>query len=226
MTLSEVASETETSQLRRAPVRACVFVDWNSQLHAVRKEEEDETAEAARDALRRVGDKVTKLLLSNSAARFRVELRLYCGWTKGFTRSDYYRAVTSLTEAFDLDALFPSARVSVAPEIGFGDRLIDAVSSRQYAGLGIHLPNTLRRQDGGGRQQEKMVDTALAVDLLSWCRTYPTGWAILMSNDDDLVPPAFVAEAWLQPGGGRLLLLREQVRNSDRFLRLEGLAHR
>jgi hypothetical protein len=155
--------------------------------------------------------------------RFRVDLRLYSGWTKGFTRSDYYKAVNTLSEAFDLDALFPSSRIAVTPHLGFGDRLLDAMESRLNLGLGVHLPNTLRQQEGGGPWNEKMVDTALASDLLSWLREDFDSWAVVVSNDDDLIPPVFVAEGWLQHSSGRVLLLRTQSRPGDRFLRLDGL---
>jgi hypothetical protein len=95
--------------------------------------------------------------------RFRIELRLYAGWTKGFTRSDYFKALVSIRETFDLNSLFPSSRVAVSAEIGFGDRLLDGADSRLNAGLGIHLPNTLRQQEAGGRPSAVTIsDRALA----------------------------------------------------------------
>jgi hypothetical protein len=97
----------------RQPIRSCTFVDWNSQVHAVSDKTEEHTAETATAALKKVGNKVTRLLTEIAPeARFRLDLRLYAGWTKGFTRSDYFRAVTASSGYFDIDALFPSSRVS------------------------------------------------------------------------------------------------------------------
>lgn len=205
-------------------IRTGVFVDWNSQLRAVSAGPDSDPVETARQALRRVGSSVSKILVAEAPSdRFRVDLRVYSGWTKGFTRSDYFKAITSLTEAFDLDILFPSSKIAVTPNLGFGDRLLDGLDRRLSRGLGVHLPNTLRQQEGSGRWNEKMVDTALACDLLSWLRQDFDSWAVVVSNDDDLVPPVFVAEGWLQQSNGRVLLLRTHNRASDRFLRLDGL---
>jgi hypothetical protein len=207
----------------RSLIQVAAFIDWNSQLRSVGYPDEINPADRAREALRRLGASVSRILAAeDQMARFRLNLRLYCGWTKGFTRSDYFKAIAGLVEAFDVDPLFPSSRVNVSPDFGFGDRLIDGLPERLNSGLGIHLPNTLRDQ-GTGHFKEKMVDTAFACDLLSWVRTNPNGWALVVSNDDDLVPPVFVAEAWMQHSPGRVLLLRNQERSSDKFLRLEGL---
>ena len=212
-----------TNPVSRRPIRTGVFVDWNSQLRAIPQAVRMSPAEIAREALRRVGHSVSRLLVAEGPnERFRVDLRLYSGWTKGFTRSDYYKAVSVSAEAFDLDGLFPSSKIAVTPNLGFGDRLLDALETRLNSGLGIHLPNTLRSQEGD-RWSEKMVDTALASDLLSWLRDDFGSWAVVVSNDDDLVPPVFVAEAWVQQSNGRVLLLRTHSRAGERFLRLDGL---
>jgi hypothetical protein len=128
-----------------------------------------------------------------------------------------------LPDLLDLDALFPSARVSVISDISYGDSLIDGLPHRAYPGTNIHLYNTLRQQDGRRGPQEKMVDTALASDLLSWVRERPEQWAMVVSNDDDLVPPTFVAEAWAVPTGGNVMLIRSRDRCRDKYLQLEGL---
>lgn len=205
------------------PIHVTAFIDWNSQLRAVQASNTLSPTERAREALRRVGHTVTRIITEEDPlGRFRLFVRLYCGWTKGFTRSDYFKAIAGLTDTFDIDLIFPSSRISVSSDIEYGDRLIDALSTRQNGGLGIHLPNTLRNQ-GWAQLQEKMVDTALACDLLSWVRSNPDGWSVVVSNDDDMVPPVFIAEAWLQGSHGRVFLARSQSRPSDRFLRLEGL---
>jgi hypothetical protein len=89
--------------------------------------------------------------------------------------------------------------------------------------MAIHLPNTLRRQGGDNIPSEKMVDGAIAADLLSWARTDPTTLALVLSSDDDIVPAVFVAEAWMAPLGGSVRILRPAARGDSRFLNLEGL---
>ena len=69
---------------------------------------------------------------------------------------------------------------------------------------------------------EKMVDTALATDLLDWARSDPAEWALVLADDDDFVPPVFSAEAWIRPHGGRVILVRSQ-RMSKTHLKLDGL---
>ena len=66
-----------------------------------------------------------------------------------------------------------------------------------------------------------MVDTALAADLLHWARSEPEEWAMVLAEDDDLVPPVFTAESWVEPHGGRILIVRK--RPSDAYLNLDCL---
>ena len=66
-----------------------------------------------------------------------------------------------------------------------------------------------------------MVDTALAADLLEWAREGQDGWAIVLSEDDDVVPPILTAEAWVKPHGGCVFLVRTRPR--DQYLKLDGL---
>jgi hypothetical protein len=66
-----------------------------------------------------------------------------------------------------------------------------------------------------------MVDTALACDLLTHARFDPADWRVIVAEDDDFVPAAFVAEAWSKEKGGRTLLLRH--RSQSRYLDLGGI---
>lgn len=68
---------------------------------------------------------------------------------------------------------------------------------------------------------EKAVDTALAADRLHWARTSPTEWALVLSEDDDVVPPVLTAESWIRPHGGRILIIRK--RDGDAYYRLNSL---
>ena len=97
-----------------------------------------------------------------------------------------------------------------SPTVRYGHTLLAARPTRQHASPPIHLPNTLRRQAREQLPSEKMVDTALATDLLAWARMSPQEWALVLAEDDDLVPPLFTAEAWVKPHGGRALLVRRR----------------
>jgi uncharacterized LabA/DUF88 family protein len=175
-------------------------------------------------ALRAVGKEITKLLCQiDSKCVFRVRVRLYHGWTSGITQTENRRAIQFLPEFDAPDEIFPSTRVIALSDIEFGDRLIDACVERESGGLRIHLPNTRRRRHGSQKYEEKMVDTALAVDVLSWARAEPNSLAFVVSSDDDLIPPVFVAEAWMKPYGGIVRLVRSRSRGESRYLTLEGL---
>lgn len=206
-------------------IKVGLFVDWNSHMRLA-PDELDDTVLRSQYALNMVGRVVTKELCKfDQDATFRVRIRLYYGWTSGIARTPNRIAITKLPEYDVPDQIFPSARVLALSDIEFGDRLIDALPQRENAGLGIHLPNTLRKQGGRPAKSEKMVDTALAADLLSWARAEPNSMAIVASADDDVIPPVFAAEAWMKPFGGTVRILRPAPRKESKFLRLEGLLH-
>jgi hypothetical protein len=204
--------------------RVGLFVDWNAQIREAPPEFLDEPIEKCRYALKRMGKIVAKLLCNlDTDTVFRVQIRLYHGWTSGVSQTQNRRAFTNVAEFSNPDEIFPSSRVLALSEIEFGDRLLDALPARQNRGLQIHLPNTYRRQRGDTEPVEKMVDTALASDLLSWARSDPDSIALVVSSDDDVVPPVFVAEAWMKPFGGSVYLVRPVPRAESRYLSLEGL---
>lgn len=175
-------------------------------------------------SLRRIGKEVTRILHGiSSSAIYRVRVRLYHGWTSGTTQTLNRRVFARIPQSLDPDAIFPSTRVLAQTDIEFGDRLIDALPDRESKGLRIHLPNTLRQQRRGMPPAEKMVDTALSADLLSWARMEPDSIALVFSSDDDLIPPVFVAEAWMRPFGGVVLVRRSAARGDSRYLELKGL---
>lgn len=205
-------------------IKVGLFVDWNSHLRLAPKELKDDAILRSRYAINLVGKAVTRELCKfDSNATFRVRMRLYYGWTSGVTRTPNRKAVAELPEYDNPDQIFPSSRVLSLADIEFGDRLIDAMPERENIGLGIHLPNTWRKQSGRSEKNEKMVDTALAADLLSWARAEPNSMAVVASADDDVIPPIFVAEAWMRPFGGSVRVLRPSPRVESKFLRLEGL---
>ena len=174
------------------------------------------------DAARRTLDRTARLVgraLNPEKAKFRVSLRLYHGWHKGWQPTESFKAATRAVGDTDLAGLSPD-RVDFSPAVQFGHTLLAALLERQHPRSSIHLPNTLRDRMTG-QPTEKMVDTALAADLLAWAHLSPSEWALVLAEDDDVVPPLFTAEALIKPHGGRALLLRK--RPAGQYLRLDGL---
>ena len=158
--------------------------------------------------------------LSEENARFRVSFRLYHGWYKGWQATDGFKAAGQAVRNIDF-ATLSGGRVDFSSTVDYGHTLLAALPERRHRRPQIHLPNTLRDQEKGQSQVEKMVDTALAADLLAWARESPSEWAVVLAEDDDLVPPLLTAEAWIKPHGGRALLLRK--RRAGQYLKLDGL---
>ena len=201
-----------------APVAVTAFVDWRAQTHNAGICRAND-AEAARRTLHQTTRMVGRALKSEQM-RFRVSFRLYHGWHRGWQRTDGFRAATQAVGAADFSAL-SGERVEFSPAVRYGHTLLAALPERQHSRLSLHLPNTLRNQRRGQPPKEKMVDTALAADLLAWARSFPSEWALVLAEDDDVVPPLFTAEAWVKPHGGRALLVRR--RPAGQYLRLDGL---
>ena len=175
--------------------------------------------EGARRTLTQTARMVSRALAAEKQ-RFHVSLRLYHGWHKGWQPTDGLKAAADAVDTTDFARLFGD-RIAFSPTVQYGHTLLTALPERQHAKPSIHLPNTLRDQPGASQPTEKMVDTALAADLLAWAHQSPSGWALVLAEDDDVVPPLFTAEAWLKPHGGRALLLRK--RPASQYLKLHGL---
>ena len=201
------------------------FVDWNAQIHTSGLDAKADPIGVAESVLRKTARRIAKCLISADSERnFNVTLRLYHGWYKGFEPSVNRKAIRAVLAQADLFlGLSPHPDVLFNENVQFGDRLIAALSARLHANLAIHLPNTLRTQNGS--LQEKMVDTALASDVVVSAFTDPEDWIVVVAEDDDLVPPVFVAESLVNPRGGRVLLLHSRHRSKN-FLNLESLAVR
>ena len=156
------------------------------------------------------------------AGRFSVTLRLYHGWHKGWQETENLRAMrTTITETSFPDLSY-RPNVVFSADVQYGHTLLAALPERRHPRPPIHLPNTLRDQSRDSRPVEKMVDTALATDLLEWARSFAGEWALILSEDDDIVPPVFAAEAWIKPYGGRVLIVRTR-RAHGAYLKLDGL---
>lgn len=202
--------------------RLTAFVDWNSQVRQSKLPADVGVVDAARRVFSITAARVAGLLAKeHPGLRFRVDLRLYHGWHKGFQPTANRQAITQVVSETDFSALSPKPSVVFTETVRYGDELLSALPERQHVRLQIHLPNTLREQ-GARKVQEKMVDTALASDVVTSAFTDPDNWILVLAEDDDLVPPVFVAEATVRARGGRVILMssRDRPRN---FLKLDGL---
>lgn len=208
------------------PVNVVAFVDWNSQIHAARAKRIGDDIAVAKHTLNYVGKVVTNALVSeNSSLRYDVSLRLYHGWRKGFQESDRRIAVVSATAATDFASLSHKTNVVVRSEVGFGDNLMSAVAKRLHNKISCHLPNTLRQAiNDKTRLEEKMVDTAIASDVVDMAHREMGKWIVIVGDDDDLVPALYVAEGAMLRSGGRIILIR--TRPDTPFLNLDDIRYR
>lgn len=200
------------------PVTA--FVDWKAQMHNARALDAADARSRAERTLQNTVRVIGRLLTEHAPVRFRVVLRLYHGWHKGWEPTENFRAMIKTVSETDFLALAQS-NVVYSPQVQYGHTLLSALPTRTHSRPAIHLPNTLRRQARNTPATEKMVDTALAADLLAWARRGPNEWALVLSEDDDVVPPLFTAEAWISSAGGRAFIVRASRPSS--FLKLDGL---
>ena len=205
-------------------IHVVAFVDWNAQIHLSGLDGKTDPITAARGVLERTARRVARCLAATDKnARFAVSLRLYHGWHRGFEPSANKKAIRTVLAAADFASLSTVPNVSFMESVGYGDCLLAALPCRLHQRLSIHLPNTLRTQDR--IDSEKMVDTALATDVVFSAINEPKDWIVVVTEDDDLVPPVFTAEALLEPYGARVLLLHSRKR-SGTFLRLDLLTVR
>jgi hypothetical protein len=157
--------------------------------------------------------------------RFDITLRLYHGWRKGFEETHRRKALVTTVAETDFAAASPKPGIVYRPEVGFGDTLLTGLPIRLHQRLGCHLPNTLRHRDRSVDQwEEKMVDTAIASDLVYAASCDTDTWLIVVGDDDDLIPPVYVAESMRAEHNGRVVLIRD--RDDTPFFKLTGVGVR
>lgn len=202
--------------------RLIAFVDWNSQLRLVDPKKTLEPKGRALKAIKSVGRNAARALAQTYVEkRFVVDLRLYYGWHKGFEPTPAKKIMMQVVAETDFSALSQKENVVFSGEVSYGDRLIFALDKRLHNRLGIHLPNTLRVQDKRRDEQEKMVDTALAADLVSSAAQKEENWLLVIAEDDDAIPAIYCAEALIS-GDRRVLLLRKRIQSGP-YLNLDGI---
>jgi hypothetical protein len=145
--------------------------------------------------------------------------RIYHGWHRGTTPTDERRIWEAASMSF---VSYNTSRASYLPDTSFGNDLM-------CGGLRTPIYDTLRSLDGLDRQ--KMVDTSLVADLLSYSRTESTSFgrgqkpkslALIVADDDDFFPGVVVAEKWGLP----IRVLRISRDNENRHLNVKGLTQK
>lgn len=219
---SPLSNAKASSPHRRAFIRVTCFVDWNSQLLRTGIEYEKDPIDAARAAFRQVTRQIAQCLVRvDTGANFQAHLRLYHGWRKGYEPTTNLKAIRKVIAETDFSTASDKPSVSYSSNVGFGDCLLSALPQRMHLKQGIHLPNTFRDRGSLGHE-EKMVDTALAADLVVCAYQDPNEWILLVTEDDDLIPPLFTAESIINSKQAKALLLSKRKRSSNLLL-LDGL---
>ena len=189
------------------------FVDWNTAIissGAVRGGRDIHIAELA---LRHIERVISEYLikLSNSPS-YQVRLRLYAGWWQGMTPTEYRRGVERLRKNYGKrertygNCVFQGGHNGL--EISDKMARVDGRLTRRQ---GVHFLDMVR-QDRGQRR-EKMVDTCLIADLLDLARRNGADRYVIVSDDDDMFPGMFSAEAI-----GAQIKLLSRAKKSSRFM--------
>lgn len=177
--------------------KAIGFVDWHTALIASGADRSKRPDAAARTALEHVERVVSDHLGSATGPRYRVRLRLYAGWHEGTTRTPYFQGVAGVLAKYaNRNRIHHDGRVAFLggdDGVRLGARLAYASNRRLVRKHGVHLLDTLRRRDG--KLAEKMVDTALVADLLALAMRGEADRYVVVSDDDDMLPGVFAAEA-------------------------------
>lgn len=181
------------------PIKMAIgFVDWHTAVIASGATIQTRRAELiAQKSLVHVERVVSDYLRDSRAdSRFRVRLRVYSGWHSGTTPTDYHRGITRVIGSY-ASKTRPYHNNRIIFEAGYegiqlGNRLA-VVQGRMAPRHGVHFLDTLRHHDG--TPHEKTVDTALAIDLLGLANRRSADHYIVVSDDDDMLPGIFAAEA-------------------------------
>lgn len=195
-------------------VDVVAFVDWNAQLLLTKKDSAADPQGAAEAAFKQTARRIARCLDSVVPnRRFRVSMRLYHGWHKGYEPTANRKAAKRVLAEMDFASLSQRANIVFSPLVEFGDCLLYAAATRLHPRLNCHLPNTVRSRFGS-EIEEKMVDTALATDVVACAHRDSSNWIVVVTEDDDLIPPVYAAELALSGSQARVLILQKNSRAS------------
>lgn len=194
-------------------IEVVAFIDWNSQLCNAKTKSLQDHDRKARQTLEWTADWIGSALMSiDSRLRYRVRPRLYYGWHSGVTPTADRRSLDRVNADPNFRVATAKGKVAFYLPIAFGDLLLCALPHRlRKRPPLLNLPDTYRLNRQTGTMGEKMVDTALASDLVAHARIAPADWRIVLVEDDDVIPPLFTAEFLSKEKGGRTLLLRRRA---------------
>jgi hypothetical protein len=192
--------------------KVTALVDWDTARRVLPRPEFKMTNRHLENVIAKLQDAIANYLHNTDSKKtFRVQWRIYHGWYRGKTKTDDRR----LFENYILAARSRTLRsISFSTDFKFGDTLC-CNSSRNP------LFDTLRRNPDTGNMEQKMVDTALACDLLHLVRSRDSYIYIIVASDDDIIPALFTAESWQ----ANVVMLHNRA-NINSHLRLNGLVTR
>ena len=192
--------------------RAIAFVDWHTAVIAsgANIRSGRRPVVVAKATLQHVERIVSDYLGQiDAASRFLVRLRLYAGWYSGKTRTPYFAGVSKIVSTYASKMrTYKSGRVAFRGShdgVQLGDRLA-CVPGRLARKQGVHLLDTLRHRNAS--MEEKMVDTALVVDLVGLAIRKEADRYLVVSDDDDAWPGVLAAEA---AGANSVMLSRPKT---------------
>ena len=174
-------------------LKVTAFVDWDMARRNMRPPANRDVSELkshAKKSLIRLRRDLANILSEVKFQQFAISFRLYHGWHRGMTATEDYRAIAALNTERVLGGR--NGAIVFDPTILFGNEL-------HCDGDRCKLFDTLRRRDSDGKIEQKMVDTALASDLLDYARRQkhdPNRAALVVGDDDDLLPPVITADKW------------------------------
>lgn len=196
------------------------FVDWN--FHVYRTPRSGAVDAKPKDVFQTVMKSLERGLAETfKNCRFKVQLRLYHGWHKGFERTPRRKALAGIDSAQLADWNNCIWISYLDPQ--FGDSALAAIDARICARTSTHYPATLRDQ-GATSPKECMVDTSLVSDLV-YCAADKSdrSWLAVMGEDIDLVPGIFTAEALLRGTERRIAFIGKDA-TTEKFVNLKNLA--
>lgn len=201
---------TETLRASSGIVTVTAFIDWNSQIHAAAPPQGCSEIEIASRTLEYVSKKLCSGLKKiEQISKFDVTLRIYHGWHRGFEETPRKKAITIASAG--ATSLSDRPLILIRPDVEFGDRLVSANVSRLHARINCHVPNTLRKSlKSPDNDEEKMVDTAIAADVVDLAYRDPARWLVIVGEDDDLIPPLMVADGVRGLRDGKVVLFRQR----------------
>lgn len=222
-------SRTLTTSRTSRVITANLFIDWDSasRVSTIKPQKNmpmalrlSSTKQAYTELQERI---ISKLAEIEPKSQIKImKTRIYHGWHSGTTPSPDKVVWDQLRT--QLKAVSRN-KISYLPDIEFGNELI-------CRGVRSPIYDTLRAdRSNPGASSQKMVDTALVSDLLSFCRSEsssfrrnerPTTLAIVVGDDDDLLPGVFVAEAWGLP----TYVFRVTRAHDNKHLSTDGIIHR